>query len=258
MTRRPIFVLGAFGLVMLILLALWTPLLSGVRGWVWGAIVAATARGFEIGAIEVRPDVMDQLARLQADNVRLQAEVARFERLAAQLGTPLYQDFTTLPAVVAARPIDTFRSRYVINRGTRDGVSLDAPVVVNSSTLVGFVVELSAEAAVFQLLLHPETSVAAEVVPREGESNVPARGLVVGAHYTSAWLTTVPRDQKIEGGQSVVTVAREQSLPAGLVLGTIGEIRSEESEAYQRATLELPYDVDQLEAVAVLLPTLGR
>lgn len=250
--------LGAFGLIILILLALWTPLLSRVRGWVWGAIVAAAARGFEIGAIEVRPDVMDQLARLQADNVRLTAELARFQRLSAQLGAPQYRDFTALPAVVAARPIDTFRSRYVINRGARDGVSVGAPVVVNGSTLAGFVVELSVETAVFQLILHPATSVAAEVMPREGESNTPARGLVVGAHYTAAWLTTVPRDQKIDRGQSVVTIAREQSLPGGLRLGTIGEIRSAESEAYQRATLELPYDVDQLEAVAILLPTLGR
>lgn len=250
--------LSAFGLAILAFLALWTPLLSGMRGWVWGAIVAATARGFEIGAIEVRPDVMDQLARLQAENVRLQAEAVSCERLAAQLGAPRYQNFTALPAVVAARPIDTFRSRYVINRGARDGVNVGAPVVVNGSTLAGFVVELSAKTAVFQLILHPATSVAAEVLPREGEGNTPARGLVVGAHYTSAWLTTVPRDQKIDRGQSVVTIAREQSLPGGLRLGTIGEIRSAESEAYQRATLELPYDVDQLEAVAVLLPTLGR
>lgn len=253
--KRGMWLVSAFGVLGLLVASLWTPLLSSMRGWVWETIVIASARGFGVGAIEVRPDVMDQLSRLQADNVRLQAEVARFERLARQLGTPLYRDFTVLPATVAARPIDTFRSRYVINRGVRDGVNVESPVVVNGSTVVGFVVELSAHTSVFQLMLHPGTSVAAEVVPKE-EGTAPARGLVVGAQYTSAWLTTVPRDQKIKPGQSVVTVAREHALPAGLLLGTIGEIRSQESEAYQRATLELPYDVDHLEAVAVLLPTL--
>lgn len=250
--------LGAFGLAVLAFLALWTPLLSSMRGRVWQAVVVATARGFGVGEIEVRPDVLDQLARLQAQNVRLRTEVARFERLAAQLGEPVYQDFTALPAVVAARPIDTFRSQYIINRGARDGVSVGAPVVINGSTLVGFVVELSPQTAVFQLLLHPETAVPAEVVPSDQEENNLAKGLLVGAHYTSVMLTTVPRDQRIAKGEFVVTLAHNHTLPAGLLVGTIGEIRSEESEAYQRATIDVPYDVDQLQAVAVLLPTASR
>lgn len=254
MIRRPTVFLVTLGLLVLGLLSLWTPLLKRLREYTWQALVVAVARGFQVGEIEVQPDVQDQLARLQSENIQLRAEIDRFERLAAQLDEPQYQHFRALPAVVAMRPIDTFRSRYVINRGIRDGVNLGAPVVIHGSTLVGFVVELSEETSVFQLLLHPASSVEAEVRPREGEPETLARGLVVGAHYTSAQLTTVPRDKRLSSEQEVVSVAQGSTLPAGLLLGRVGQIHSSESEAYQRATLVLPYHVDELEAVAVLLP----
>ncbi|MEX2054762.1 MAG: rod shape-determining protein MreC, partial [Candidatus Andersenbacteria bacterium] len=145
------------------------------------------------------------------------------------------------------RPIDTFRNQLTINRGSRHGVTPGAPVVIHSSTLIGFITDLYEETSIDQLLIHPATSLAAEIA-----NETAPRGLLVGRHYTSLAITTVPQDAKLESGQKVVSSSRE-GLPQGLLIGTIGAVKRQENEAYQEAAVMLPYDPDSLRAVTILV-----
>lgn len=245
-------IIGAFIAGGLVLLQ--TPLLRQAREAAWQIVVAATGRAFRVGQLEAPQDITDQLNKLRAENVQLNAELADYRRLRTQLDVAATQDYRQIPAAIVGRPIDTFRSQYVINRGANDGVILGSPAVTQGATLMGLVTELSSDTAVVQLLFHPATNLTAEVARPEGAEGPLPRGLVVGERYTSLALTTVPRDAMFESNMPVVTVAREGVIPYGLVIGHVGEIRSTESEAYQSASLKLSFDPDRLDALTILVP----
>lgn len=229
-----------------------TPLMAASRAAAWQVWVSTVGRLFSIGSLRLEEDVMSQLSKLRSENIRLRAEVADYASLRRQLGVPAVSDYAAIPAHIVGRPIDTFRTQYILNRGARDGLVLGAPVIVFDSTLVGFVTDLDETAATFQLLIHPATNLTAEVLA-DDEGETRGRGLLRGRHYTSTVLTTIPRDVPIQPGQAVVTSAKELLIPGALAIGTIEEVKSLESEAYQEATVRLPYDPDTLTAVHVLV-----
>lgn len=235
------------------LLIFQTPLVPAARGWVWDVWVNSIGRITGVGTLRLDQDVLGQLQKLQSENARLTTQLRRFERLERQLGSSNFADFRQIPATVSARPIDTFASQYVVNKGTGDGVTAGAPVTVYGSTLVGFVTELSARSSLVTLLVNPIHALPAEVLGEEAQT-APVRGLAQGSHFTSVLLTTVPRDQKVAAGMRIVTVSQEQKVPGGLAIGSVAEVLSSERDAYQSATIALPYDPGGLEAVSILVP----
>jgi rod shape-determining protein MreC len=193
----------------------------------------------------------EQVQHLSLENERLKAEQRYFETLQRQLRVLTLAHFESQPALVVGRPLDTLRSQLVVNRGRSDGVVLNAPVVAYDGVLIGFVREVLDDTAVVTLLFHPEAAVAAEVL---GEGEHIVRGLVTGKHYTAVWLTTVPRDQRLARSQRVVTAAQDGRVPYGLLIGSVADIEQDEAQAYQSASLTLPYDADDIEVVTILLP----
>lgn len=247
MSRAGKVLVGILAVAVAALLALQTPLLRAARDAAWRVWVGSVARVAGIGPLQISGDVLTQLQRLQIENIRLRAELHDYETLRRQLGSTSFAAMRAIPALIAARPVDTFRTQAILNRGAGDGVTLHAPVVVQGSVLVGYVTELSEHTAVLQLLLHPATAVAAEVVDAPG-----GRGLLRGRSYTSLELSTVPRDASVQIGQAVVTAGHDTT-PPGLLIGTIDTIRNEKNEAYQEARLTLPYEPEVLEAVVILV-----
>jgi cell shape-determining protein MreC len=252
MSRRN---LWALSILLLILLSggfLLTPLMSSVRSAAWSGWITLIAR---LTGNQPQPADQVRLETLLAENIRLEAELADYRRLRAHLGTPAYRDFKMIPAAIVGRPLDTFRSEFVISRGARAGVTLGAPVITSGSTLVGFISSLQEDSAVVRLLFHPTATLTVDILPHtEAErTELIGSGLVQGRHYTSLLLTTVPRDVILQEGAVVVSAAKAGQLPFGLFLGTIAELRGSKNEVYQEALLSVPYDADELRAVTVLV-----
>lgn len=242
--------LGALALLVGALLVLQIPVLHAWRGWTWQVWGESVGRFFNIGPWQVPNNVAEQLATLQAENARLRAELIDYRRLREQLGTASFAGFTALPTHVIAQSLDAFHARVVINRGARDGLVLGAPAVIRGSQLVGFVAELHESTAVLQLLFHPATSLPAEVLAEQGSG----RGLLQGKAYTSLFLSSVPRDQRLSAGQEVVTVYQEPLVPHGLLIGKVTTVTNEPHEPFQQAQVETLFDPDELWAVAILVP----
>lgn len=247
MSRRSLVAISILSLTILALLAFQTPLMAGMRRLTWNMAVKITGKIAGVGLLHADDDVLSQLSKLQIENIRLKAERQDYQRLRAQLGSLALENMTAVPALVAMRPLDSFRSELMLNKGSADGVSIQAPVVIQGSVLIGFIADTSEHSSVCRLLLSPMVSLPAEVV-NENHS----RGLVRGENYTGLRLTTVPRDAELKQGQSVATSADDQT-PAGLLIGTLNVIKNDQNEAYQNATLSIPYDTDDLRAVNILV-----
>ncbi len=247
MSRRTKAVLGIIAGLLLIGGLLQTPLLTATRRMLWSTLVASAGHWQGISWLTYDAARTDQLSSLRVENLRLKGELRDYQRLRQQLRQPAVESLRAIPAVVSGEPLDVFRTHILVNQGALDGVVLGAPVVIDGSILIGFITELSEHSAVCQLLFNPATSLPAEVLETEH-----ARGLLTGNLYTSLVLSTIPRDAALQEGQAVVTVAQDITPPA-LVIGTIAKIYNEENEAYQQARLQVPYDIDSLRAVTILV-----
>src|SRR5688572_1685009 len=128
MTTRGKLLLSALAVGVGAFLILQTPILRRVRGWAWDGWVGSIGRVVGVGQLRVEEDVLHQLQSLRAENTRLTGELRRFQRVEKQLGSSSFSGFRQIPALMAARPIDTYSATYVINQGADDGVQVGAPV----------------------------------------------------------------------------------------------------------------------------------
>lgn len=255
MQKRNITAISILVCIVAALAFLQTPIMSHARQRAWLMWMRTTASIFGLGAIEADETVIEQLQQLRLENIRLRAQLGDYDRLRQQLGTLPLSASRLVPAATIGRPIDSFRSQYLINKGRRQGVTQGAPVVTGGSVLVGFINLANDETSVVQSLLNPATNLTVEAVPLADAKATPlARGLLQSYHYTTLVVTTIPKDTPVEVGQAIVTVSKEAGIPYGLVIGTVAQISSQEHEPYQEARLKLPYDLDQVDAVQVIVP----
>ena len=252
MKKRNVVAMGVLGLVVLGLGFFATPVMKNTRGYAWNGFVVFTAKLFGIDNINISDADIETIKKLSSDNVRLQAELQDYRRIKNQLGTPAFDTLKKIPAAIVSRPIDTLTSQYVINKGIADGISEGAPVVIMGSVLIGFTKELSAHTSTVETLFAKDTSVTVETVSKDEGSSI-ARGLLQGKFQTWLEMNTIPRDANIAVGQSVVTSNKEPNIPYGMVIGTIGSLEKPENAAYQLAVVDVPYDIDSLDAAVVLV-----
>ncbi|MCE9643554.1 MAG: hypothetical protein K8Q97_04585 [Candidatus Andersenbacteria bacterium] len=253
MKRRNKLVFGILAIILIAILASFTPIAQHVRNRTWDQIVLTATTVFRFHDNGGSQSLEEKNKQLTLENTRLASELIDYDRLRSQLKAPSFDGMQAISAHVISRPIDTLQSEYVINKGIEEGIGSDEAVVVNGSALVGFVSQVSLHSAVIQTVLHPKTSVTAETVVTDSGAT-PARGLVTSQFQTSIHMGTIPRDATLSVGQNVVTTSNGSQIPYGIVIGSISSISKPENEAYQQAVIQLPYNPDAIEAVTVLAP----
>lgn len=250
MERRNKYALGLILGVILFMSGLQTPLFKSTRGQMWEWWVKSVGGWFRVGELAVSNDAAEQMAVLTIENIRLRAEINDYARLKQQMGSMSFDDYKLVAAEIAADPTDPLKTSYLLNRGASDGVRLGSPVVVYNSAVVGMIAELFENSSRLDLTTNPQTSFPAEVVNDEN----PGQGLVKGRTYTTVELSMVRKDANLALDQPVVTSGQGALVPAGLLVGTIDKIISEEYDSYQQALLKLPYDPRELKVVQILSP----
>jgi len=231
-----------------------------LRGWfarVSGPVVQASgsAGGAFRGALGGSRQLFGVRTRnreLEGEVQRLRAELreareaveenARLRRL-LDMREQLAPDSLGASVVTASHAGDT--NLIVIDRGARDGVRVDLPVVAWGGA-VGRVVSVDAGDAVVRLLDDPFSGVAA-VVQRSR-----AQGVVVGRGGTVLDMLYVPRFSDVLHGDRVVTSGLDGIFPRGFGIGRVSAVH-EVPDGSQRIQVEPEVDLRSLEEVLVLL-----
>ena len=243
--------LSGLALVVCVLLFFQTPLMGSARHFTWDVLVRSTGIFFQIGTLEVDRNTLTQLEVLQAKNASLESQLKNYQNISAQIGGITIDSVREVQAYVVGRPIDTYQSRFILNKGIADGVVLGAPVVIAGPTLVGFIVDAGVHSSTFAMLFSPALNLTAEITPQDPDVT-PARGLLSGQYYTSMLLSTIPRNITLTEGLPVVTTLSE-NVPYGLLIGTLGHITSKENEPYQTAYVVPNYVPKAIHAVTILV-----
>jgi rod shape-determining protein MreC len=232
-------------------------LFSGIRGGIHGAssFVSRTVLSIQ------------ELATLRREYAELTGRMTRYEqiersaaeirqennRLREQLGFSDTLRFRHIPAELIGRDPDNLFSAFVINKGKREGLAADMPVIAYQNgiqALAGKVIQ----AGQFESLVMPVYDPSFFVSSRLSESRY--EGLVEGqGRSESPLLMRLIRKRardEINFGEIIITSGMGGVYPAGINIGRVSRILYQEYETSMEVELESFVDFSRLEYVFVL------
>lgn len=202
----------------------------------------------EIDSLRQRnADLEEALARLTSEVTDLREIASDYQRLADLLE---YRTTAQNQKVVAADVISPFDQNpqlrtIVINKGTRDGITIGMPVVTRQG-LVGRILNISANAARVLLITDPSSAVSGRLQTTRAE------GSVVGQLTGNLRMTFIPLDEQVQVGDLVVTSGLGGNFPPNIVIGQVVSNLKQQFELSQSAEVRSLIDFDTLEIVLVV------
>lgn len=196
---------------------------------------SGSAVGHSIGNLGKDLMTLDQLQeehdRMMEENRRLRAEVSlqrdlgrENDHLREVLGYRERSSFRLVPATVIGRESGAWWSTLKINRGSRDGIMADMPVITDKG-LLGKTAAVSANLSEVLLVTDESCKVAAKV---EGTRE---QGICAGTRSPSGELqmTFLSKLADLQPGQKVYTAGVSGGIfPSGIALGTVKSFRARE------------------------------
>ncbi len=194
-------------------------------------------------------------ASLTTENIRLKTEVANLEFLRREnqtLRELVHFDEGSekqfVYAEVIGREGSGVATTILINRGTASSMEEGLPVLGEGGVLVGKVIRVSPGTSEVRLLPHPETVVSAAL------STTAEQGIIRGDHGLGMIFDLALQRENLRPGEAVVSTGLGDSIPAGILIGTIESVRPSVDRLFQQAIVVSPLRFDTLRAVMVLKP----
>jgi rod shape-determining protein MreC len=170
-------------------------------------------------------------------------------------------DRTAVTARVIARSPTEWYGRVTINAGSSDGVRINDPVVAagnNSGALVGKVTTVAGNASQVTLLTDSSSGVAALIAKRD-ILGVVKTGAGGEAGADDLQMVFIQQRGRIAKGDMVVTSGTvdnpnkvDSIFPAGIPIGAVSAVDSEERRLYGRVHLQPYADIRDTQLVQVL------
>lgn len=159
------------------------------------------------------------------------------------------EDYEMASAAVIAVDFADGNLSFTIDKGTLDGISLNDPVIT-AQGVVGYITNAQATYSTVASVLSSNINVGAYAT-RTGEygivSSTPelsAKGYCRMNYLSSKTL--------IANGDYIITSGLGGLFPSGLVIGTVGEVRQDETSVSSYATIIPAADIEELHRVMVI------
>ena len=210
-------------------------------------------------------DYFDSLEELQQDNQELRKQVAELERqlrqakedseenarLRALLNLRQQrQDFVFESAAIVGQSSSNWSSALTLNKGTNSDIAVGDCVVNEEGFLVGVVTDAGLNWSTVTTLVDTGSQLGA-IVFRTGEVTV-AQGDLALMHQGLLKLSFLEGESSLMNGDLIVTSGLGGFYPSDLVIGSVKEIRTDDTGLTRYAILTPQVDLDQLRQVFVI------
>ncbi len=182
--------------------------------------------------------------QLLSENIQLKELKKENEILREALSLQLQKEFKLKTAEVISR--DSSQDFILINKGSKDGIKKDMPVITQKKALCGRVFEVYEDFSKIMLITSASSSFDAKI----SENDI--FGVVKGKGNLSLDLTLIPKDKEIKTGDLVITTTLGGIFPKGLLIGEIKEVKKSDVEPFQSANLKPFFDIQDLEIVFLI------
>lgn len=183
-----------------------------------------------------------ELNFIEQENLILKSKLIENQNLS------LIQNYKNIkPAFVYSRYPFNLKSEILINLGKKDNIKPNDVVVLpnfekeNKFFIIGKVFEVFENFSVVKTIFDVNIKLAVKI------------GLNTNALFEGGpapRLNLIPREAKVVEGDIVYSV--DPDLPYGLIIGRLGEIRSQENNLFNSAEVIIPYDLNQLSVVGIV------
>lgn len=183
---------------------------------VWLGIAGSWQRYVGLVGASSRADALQRrIAVLEHQKATLEATARETARLRQLLGLKERIGIPSIAAETIGRDIAYGYQSLTLNRGSRDGVAPDSPVVAPNGALVGRIVRVSPWTSTVQLITDPESAVGVRDV-RSG-----AGGVLHGIGGPTLEMAYVPSLEDVEEDDLIVTSGDDGLYPAGVEVGRV-------------------------------------
>ena len=132
-----------------------------------------------------------------------------------------YRRYLSRPATVVYNTVNAQKNYIQINRGAAQGIKDNMAVVSSDGHAVGIVVNVSANFSQVMSLLHIQSTVSASLKRTGDFGNVEWDGKTPGYLV----LKRIPKTVEVKTGDSVVTSSVSYNFPPGYMVGTVSDIK---------------------------------
>ena len=151
-----------------------------------------------------------------------------------------------MPARVVGRDPSILSSTIVIDKGFRDGVTLNMPVI-SPNGIVGLVLTVSRDSSRIMLINDKNSRI--DVLVQENREI----GILEGSTDGSTRLSYIDSEVPVRVGDSIVTAGVGDSFPKGLPVGDVIKIEKPISDLFQVITVDPKTDLGNLEEVLLIV-----
>ncbi len=189
-------------------------------------------------------NLRNELLIANARLARLQTAAADNAQLRELLGVTESRGLDVQLAPILDIDLDPVRQRLVLDAGSRDGVHV-GQAVIDAGGLMGQIIEITPSHSTVLLLTDPDHAVPV-VVARNGVR------LIVYGRGDHLELSDVPLNTDVKQGDVIVTSGLGGRFPAGFLVGTVTQLRSDDSRAFLVGELKPAAQLDRGRDVLLL------
>ena len=191
-------------------------------------------------------DLEELVGQYQSEQIIAREIQQDFERLAALLNyTQTNVTARYLAAEIIANEASGLINGMILNKGSRDGITVGMPVVTELG-LVGRIVAVRANFSQVLLITDANSSVSARL------QSARAQGSVSGSAANQLRMTFIPLNTSIQINDVILTSGLGGNFPGDLIIGRVESVRQFEFELFQEAVVSSLIDFDSLEFVLII------
>lgn len=210
------------------------------------------------GAFASRNALLHDNSRLREERLALMARMQRYEalevenrRLRALLQLSTRVSGRTSVAEIIAVDLDPFKRQIVLNKGTRDGVTLGQPLL-DARGILGQVVHTAPYTSSALLITDPTHALPVQVL-RNG-----LRSIAFGSGSSNRLnLPYLANNADIQVGDLLVSSGLGGRFPAGYPVGRVVSVKLDPSESFAKVSAEPSAGLERNREVLLLWPEPG-
>lgn len=200
---------------------------------------------------EENQELKDQIAKMERSVRQAEADSAENKRLRELLNLrPQVEKWDLESATILERSSSNWTRSFTLSKGTDCGIAVHDAVITSEGFLVGTVSEVGTNWCTVLCITDTDTSLGA-LVFRTDEIGV-AEGDFQLMDQSKLKLSYLSPDAQLLNGDLIVTSGLGGFLPSGLVIGSVEEVKLDDSGSTQYAVLQPSADFDALTEIFVI------
>lgn len=239
---------GAMTPAKTMVLSLQGPVVDAISGTIGGVRNLWKEYVWLVGARTENKDLAEEVQHLTLLNRSYEEIRQENIRLRQLLSVSGQLEYDSIGARVIARAPEFLAKVLYIDRGTKDGVQIDLPVL-SESGVIGRTVYVAGDESQVQLITNTDASVGVIL------ESTRTPGVLRGTGGLLMDLQYINNTEEIHVGESVLTSGLDGIFPKGLLIGEVTDFSRKDGISYDISVKPLA-DMHHIEEVSVLLTRL--